>query len=103
MQNGNGRVYPKKILEREMKNKFASKENRALGELDHPDDSVINLKMRHNGYRRLVGREQCYGQRLKFLTVSGKMLQQLVNDGVKLGISNMLLALLMNQTGKQWY
>ena len=40
--NQNGRVYPRSILEREMLNyqKFI-KENRALGECDHPDSSVI--------------------------------------------------------------
>ena len=44
-QNGNGRVYPLKVLIREVENyKKLVKENRALGELDHPDDSVINLK-----------------------------------------------------------
>ena len=44
-RNGNGREYPAAILEREMKNySKLVKERRALGELDHPDDSVINLK-----------------------------------------------------------
>ena len=44
-QNGNGRVYPRPILEREIENyKKIVKERRALGELDHPDDSVVNLK-----------------------------------------------------------
>ena len=44
-QNGNGRVYPKGILEREIENySKIVKERRALGELDHPDDSVVNLK-----------------------------------------------------------
>ena len=43
--NQNGRVYPRAILEREIRNyqKFI-KENRALGELDHPDSSVVELK-----------------------------------------------------------
>ncbi len=44
-RNGNGRVYPHNILLREMKNyQKLVKERRALGELDHPEDSVINLK-----------------------------------------------------------
>lgn len=44
-QNGNGRVYPHKTMVREVKNyQKLVQENRALGELDHPDDSVINLK-----------------------------------------------------------
>ena len=43
--NQNGRVYPNEILDREVRNyqKFI-KENRALGELDHPDSSVVELK-----------------------------------------------------------
>ena len=43
--NGNGRVYPKGILEREVENyQKTVRENRALGELDHPDESVVNLR-----------------------------------------------------------
>ena len=45
IQNGNGRIYPHRVLMREMKNyEKLVKERRALGELDHPEDSVINLK-----------------------------------------------------------
>ena len=45
VKNGNGRKYPQVILEREVK-KYLNlvKERRALGELDHPEDSIINLK-----------------------------------------------------------
>jgi hypothetical protein len=52
------------ILEREMKNySKLVKERRALGELDHPDDSVINLKnASHMVTRRVVGRPQRYGK-----------------------------------------
>ena len=45
IQNGNGRIYPYRVLMREVKTyQKLVKENRALGELDHPDDSVINLE-----------------------------------------------------------
>jgi hypothetical protein len=49
-ENQNGRVYPKPILEREAKKYLQFiKERRALGELDHPDSTVINLKnVSHN-------------------------------------------------------
>jgi len=50
-RNQNGRVYPKEILMRESKKylKEFIKEKRALGELDHPDSSVVNLKnVSHN-------------------------------------------------------
>ena len=44
-KNGNGRIYPRPVLEREVqKYQALVKERRALGELDHPEDSVINLK-----------------------------------------------------------
>ena len=45
-KNGNGRIYPRPILEREVKNYMEGpiKESRAMGELDHPDSSVINLQ-----------------------------------------------------------
>jgi hypothetical protein len=44
-ENGNGRVYPERTLRREIENyKNLISQNRAVGELDHPDDSVINLK-----------------------------------------------------------
>jgi hypothetical protein len=45
-KNGNGRIYGKNVLQREVENYHKLvKERRALGELDHPDDSVINLRM----------------------------------------------------------
>ena len=44
-KNGNGRIYKKETLQREVENyQKAIRERRSLGELDHPDDSVINLK-----------------------------------------------------------
>ena len=50
-KNQNGRVYPREILVREA-NKYANsfiKENRAMGELDHPESSVVNLQnVSHN-------------------------------------------------------
>ena len=50
-KNQNGRIYPKEILEREIENYINGpvKERRALGELDHPESSVINLQnVSHN-------------------------------------------------------
>ena len=45
VKNGNGRIYPLEVLKREMQNYMKLvREKRALGELDHPEDSVINLK-----------------------------------------------------------
>ena len=90
VQNGNGRVYPQTILEREMKNyQKLVKERRALGELDHPDDSVINLKNASHMVTEVWWDGSAVMGKVKVLnTPSGKILQELIGDGVKLGISS---------------
>ena len=102
VQNGNGRVYPRKILEREMKNyMMLIKESRALGELDHPDDSVINLKnASHMVTDAWWDGNNVMGKVKVLNTPSGKILQQLVNDGVKLGISSRALGSVNESDGK---
>ena len=90
MQNGNGRVYPYQTLMREVKNyQKLVKEKRALGELDHPDDSVINLKNASHMVTSVWMEDKSVMGKVKVLnTPSGKILRELVNDGVKLGISS---------------
>ena len=102
VQNGNGRVYPKKILEREMKNyAMLIKDSRALGELDHPDDSVINLKnASHMVTDAWWDGNNVMGKVKVLNTPSGKILQQLVNDGVKLGISSRALGSVNESEGR---
>jgi len=102
VQNGNGRVYPRKILEREMKNyTMLIKESRALGELDHPDDSVINLKnASHMVTDAWWDGNNVMGKVKVLNTPSGKILQQLVNDGVKLGISSRALGSVNESEGR---
>jgi len=90
-KNQNGRVYPRPILEREAK-KYAGiqiSEKRALGELDHPDSSVVNLQnVSHNILEMhwksddLVGTVEVLG------TPSGNILKELFKAGIKLGISS---------------
>ena len=102
VQNGNGRVYPRKILEREMKNyMMLVKDRRALGELDHPDDSVINLKNASHMVTDAWWDGNNVMGKVKILnTPSGKILQQLVNDGVKLGISSRALGSVNESDGR---
>tara|TARA_B110000211_G_scaffold178111_1_gene201316 strand:+ start:195 stop:806 length:612 start_codon:yes stop_codon:yes gene_type:complete len=102
VENGNGRVYPKAILEREMKNyMLLVKESRALGELDHPDDSIINLKNASHMVTDVWWDNNSVMGKVKVLnTPSGKILQQLVNDGVKLGISSRALGSVNEADGK---
>lgn len=88
--NQNGRVYPFEILEREVRNyqKFI-KENRALGELDHPDSSVVELKNASHIVREAyMDGDICYGTVEILDTPSGKILKSLVQSGVTLGISS---------------
>lgn len=88
--NQNGRVYPYEILEREVRNyqKFIQ-ENRALGELDHPDSSVVELKnASHIVKEAYMDGDICYGTVEILDTPSGKILKSLVSSGVTLGISS---------------
>lgn len=88
--NQNGRIYPLPILEREVRNyqKFI-KENRALGECDHPDSSVVELKNASHIVREAYMQSDiCYGTVELLETPSGKILQSLVESGVTLGISS---------------
>jgi hypothetical protein len=88
--NQNGRIYPMAVLEREIRNyqKFIA-ENRALGELDHPDSSVVNLKnVSHVIKEAYLDKGVVYGTVELLDTPSGKILQSLVESGVKLGISS---------------
>ena len=89
-KNGNGRVYPEKVLKREMDNYMKIiKDNRATGELDHPDDSVINLKNVSHMITDCWWEGKDVMGKIKVLdTPSGRILKDLINAGVKLGISS---------------
>ena len=90
-KNQNGRVYPREVLVREAK-KYAKefiKERRAMGELDHPESSVVNLQNVSHNVREmhwegdnLLGTVEVLG------TPSGNILKELFKSGIKLGISS---------------
>jgi len=90
-QNQNGRVYPKPILMREAK-KYSDiniKERRALGELDHPDSSVVNLNnVSHNVTEMHWEGNDLVGTVEVLSTPSGNILRELFRSGIKLGISS---------------
>ena len=90
-KNQNGRVYPMETLMREAK-KYAGtyiKERRALGELDHPDSSVVNL---NNASHNVLGMDwkgkDLVGTVEVLSTPSGNILKELFKCGIKLGISS---------------
>ena len=101
-QNGNGRVYPHKVMVREVKNyQKLIKESRALGELDHPDDSVINLKNVSHSVTAMWMEGQNVMGKIKVLdTPSGKILQELINGGVTVGVSSRGMGSVSEQQGK---
>jgi len=89
-ENQNGRVYPREILEREVK-KYQTliKERRALGELDHPDSSVINLKNVSHNVREVYWKGNDLMGVVEILpTPSGNILKELLKSNITLGISS---------------
>jgi len=90
-KNQNGRVYPRETLVREAK-KYAEtfiKESRALGELDHPDSSVVNLNnVSHNVLEMNWEGDNLNGTVEVLSTPSGNILKELFKSGIKLGISS---------------
>lgn len=89
-QNQNGRVYPKEILEREVK-KYQQliTEKRALGELDHPESSVVSLKnVSHNIRECSWNGNDVVGVVEILPTPSGNILKELLRAGIRLGISS---------------
>ena len=103
-ENGNGRVYPYNIIAREVKNyEKLVRESRALGELDHPDDSVINLKNASHLVTSIWMEGESVMGKVKVLeTPSGKVLKSLVEAGVTLGISSRGMGSVENKNGKTY-
>jgi hypothetical protein len=103
-ENGNGRIYPYNVLAREVKNyEKLVRESRALGELDHPDDSVINLKNASHLITSIwMEGESVMGKAKVLDTPSGKVLKSLVEAGVTLGISSRGMGSVENKNGKTY-
>jgi hypothetical protein len=102
-ENQNGRVYPKPILMREAK-KYEQliKERRALGELDHPDSTVINLKnVSHNIREISWDGDDLIGTVEILSTPSGNILKELLKAGILLGISSRGMGSTRNLSGNK--
>tara|TARA_Y100000034_G_scaffold61077_1_gene74183 strand:- start:30 stop:632 length:603 start_codon:yes stop_codon:yes gene_type:complete len=90
-KNQNGRVYPKEILMREAKKYFKNfiGQKRAMGELDHPESSVVNLSnVSHNITEMTWNGDDLVGTVEVLGTPSGNILKELFKSGIKLGISS---------------
>ena len=90
-KNGNGRVYPREVLEREVQkyNEGPIKTRTALGELDHPEASVVNLANTSHVITEVWWKGNDLMGRLELLpTPSGNIAKALVLSGIPLGISS---------------
>ena len=90
-KNHNERVYPKDILAREIRAYVEGpvKENRALGELDHPESSVINLQnVSHNVVKCWWDGDDVMGDVEILNTPAGNILKALFTAGITVGISS---------------
>ena len=90
-ENQNGRRYPEKILKREIEKyvKGPVRERRALGELDHPESSVINLQnVSHNVTKIWWNGNDVMGSVEILSTPAGNILKELFRNGITVGISS---------------
>jgi hypothetical protein len=90
VKNGNGRYYPRELWEREIDKYSPSiKENRATGELDHPDSTIISLKNVSHIIRELWWDGDKIMGKIEILpTVSGNILKALIDNNVMVGVSS---------------
>jgi hypothetical protein len=89
-KNGNGRRYPREVLQREVENyKKLVRDRRAVGELDHPDSDIVNLKNSSHIVTDIWWDGDDVKGKVQILTTpSGQILRNLIEGGVKLGISS---------------
>ena len=101
-RNGNGREYPVDILRREIERyKDMVEDRRAMGELDHPDSSVVNLQnVSHIVTDIWWDGNKVMGKIEILPTPSGNILKSLVESGVKMGISSRALGSVKQHQGR---
>jgi hypothetical protein len=90
VKNGNGRYYSRELWEREIKKYMECvNANRALGELDHPDSSIINLKnVSHNIKKIWWNGDHVMGAIEILPTPSGNILKALFENRIPVGVSS---------------
>jgi hypothetical protein len=88
--NHNGRIYPRALLKREFDNYMKLvREKRAVGELDHPDETVVALTKVSHAVREQYWEGDTWFGRIEIIpTPNGKIAETLIDSGVTLGISS---------------
>ena len=91
VKNRNGRIYPKHILQKEAKRYTQNyiKQNRAFGELGHPEGPTVNLERVSHMITELKEDGNDFRGRAKILdTPYGKIVKNLIDEGARLGVSS---------------
>ena len=91
VKNRNGRVYPQEVLTKEVAkyNKNFINENRAFGELGHPDGPTVNLERVSHMITSLTPDGKNFIGEAKIMeTPMGKIVKNLMDEGAKLGVSS---------------
>ena len=104
IKNRNGRIYPKDVMDKEIKRyvKEFVEQDRAFGELGHPDGPTINLDKVSHMITKLEEDGNNYVGRAKILTTpNGQIVRNLIDDGAKLGVSSRGLGSLEQRNGAQ--
>ncbi len=102
LQNKNGRKYPVKTLEREVAkyDEHHIQKGRALGELGHPDGPSINLDRVSHKIESLKQEGNNFIGRAKILdTPMGAIAKNLLDEGVRLGVSSRGMGSLKKEEG----
>ncbi len=105
IKNRNGRIYPKEIMEKEVKRyiKEFVEQKRAFGELGHPEGPTINLDKVSHMITELHEDDNNYVGKAKILsTPNGEIVKNLIDDGAKLGVSSRGLGSLEQKGNAQY-
>jgi len=88
--NSNGRIYPKKVLENAINNLIeAVQERRCVGELDHPTYDMVKLSNASHIITKLwFEGNEVYGEAEILSTPAGKVVESLIKDGIRIGVSS---------------
>ena len=105
IKNRNGRIYPKEVIQKEVKryNKEFVEQDRAFGELGHPEGPTINLDKVSHMITKLEEEGNNFVGRAKILsTPNGQIVKNLIDDGAKLGVSSRGLGSLESKGNAQY-
>ena len=105
VKNRNGRVYPQEVLTKEVAkyNKNFINENRAFGELGHPDGPTVNLERVSHMITSLTPDGKNFIGEAKIMeTPMGKIVKNLMDEGAKLGVSSRGMGSLEQKNGANY-